>query len=432
MSVVEDSRYTRRAMNGANSIEQLEAAFREKGWPPALLQRAVELRFPKDVLLRWARESWANTEFVSRRLDWHDRLTRGDLRGREATLQDNEAFQELWANSPENLGEWEVTTERGPNAFAQFLLQEHVTVLVLEEQAQLIATCAFASRIANVGGLQLPVHYGQALRVHKDHRRRGYGDQVRSLEWPIGAARRTVAQFDYMRSQNFAVVNWWQKYSPGFFDDVPKRDGDVPGLSVTVLQYPAREFAGDRSGIRKAVHDDIPRCVALINRTHRGHDLFRTYTEEFLLERLADGYWGSHLDRWFGPDRHWSVYGLSDFYVVEEGGKVVACAGLWDRGRDIRDRWRHTRTGEEKVVEVTAVLDIGFARGHAQAMAKLLGFFVGETNRLGRDFLTVPLDRFPRVASLLGVYGPIPEVRALRWGMKEPPITRPHTDLVYW
>jgi len=416
----------------ADPIEQLESAFREKGWPPELLQRASELRFPKDILLRWVRESWANAEFVSRRLDWHAQLTRGDLRGREATLQDNEAFQELWANSPEELGEWEVITERGPNAFAQFLLQEHVTVLVLELQGSLIATCAFASRIVNVAGMQLPVHYGQALRVHKDHRRRGYGDQVRSLGWAIGAAKPTIAQFDYMRSQNFAVVNWWQKYSPGFFDDVPKREGDVPGISVTVLQYPAAGFDGDSSGIRMARRDDIPRCVTLINRTHRGHDLFRTYTEEFLLERLGAGYGGSHLDRWIAPDSRRQAYGLNDFYVVEEGGKVVACAGLWDRGRDVRDRWRHTVTGEEKVVETTAVLDIGFARGRDRDMARLIGFLIGETNRLGREFLTVPLDRFPGVAAMLARYEPVPEVRALRWGMTDPQITRPHTDLVYW
>src|SRR6185295_6184368 len=182
--------------------------------------------------------------------------------------------------SPEELGDWEVTTERGPNAFAQFQLQEHVTVLVLEQAGKLIATCSFASRLVNIGGVQLPVHYGQALRVHKDHRRLGYGDQVRSLGWPVGAMRPTVAQFDYMRSQNFAVVGWWQKYSPGFFDNVPKREGEVPGISVTVLQYPSQPFTGDASGIRKARVEDLERCVALINRKHRGHDLFRTCTVE--------------------------------------------------------------------------------------------------------------------------------------------------------
>jgi ribosomal protein S18 acetylase RimI-like enzyme len=412
--------------------QPLEAAFASRGWSPALVPRAAELRFPADLLRRWAGENWTTGEFIERRLDWHERLTRGDLRGREATTADNEAFSELWANSPEELGDWDVTTERGPNAFAQFLLQEHVTVLVLELRGQLVATCAFASRLVNVGGVQLPVHYGQALRVHKDHRRKGYGDQVRSLGWAIGSARRTVAQFDYTRSQNFAVVGWWQKYSPGFFDNVPKRDGDVPGQSVTVLQYPRQPFTGDAAGIRRAVPADIGRCVALINRTHAGQDLFRTYTVESLSERLRLGYSGRHLDRWLQGQQEPPVYSLDDLYVLEHDGRIVACAGLWDRGRDMRDCWRHRLTGETRVVDTTAVLDMGFALRHASAMARLIRYLIGESNRLGRTFLTVPLDPFPRVASLLSDLAPIPEVRALRWGITDPPVRVPHTDLAYW
>jgi ribosomal protein S18 acetylase RimI-like enzyme len=419
-------------MAADETIDDLEKAARKKGWPDGLVARAIELRFPLRVLLRWARQEWCDAAYVERRLDWHERLTLGSLRGREATLQDNDGFSELWANSPEEIGEWEVITERSPNAFAQFVLQEHVTILVLEERGVLIATCAFATRVVNVGGLRLPVHYGQALRVHKDYRRQGYGDQVRSLGWAAGAARPSVTQFDYMRSQNFTVVNWWKKYNPTFFDDVPEREGDVPGISVTALQYPRRAFDGDATGIRKAQRDDIARCVALINRTHRGHDLFRTYSEGFLLERLGDGYWGAHLDPWMPSDRAPLVYGLDDFYVLEENGRIVACAGLWDRGRDIRDRWRHTKTGESKTIETTAVLDIGFARGREDAMARLLDYLIGETDSLGRDFLTVPLDPFQKVAALLEHYEPVPEVRALRWDMREPAITKPHTDLVYW
>jgi ribosomal protein S18 acetylase RimI-like enzyme len=410
----------------------LEKAARKQGWPDGLVQRALDLRVGRSMIRRWISNPWSDVDYVVRRLDWHERMTLGSLRGREATLQDNDGFSELWANSPEEIGDWEVITERSPNAFAQFVLQEHVTVLVLEERGVLIATCAFAARVVNVAGQRLPVHYGQALRVHKDYRRQGYGDQVRSLGWAAGSARPTITQFDYMRSQNFTVVNWWQKYSPGFFDDVPEREGDVPGISVTALQYPPRPFDGDATGTRPARREDLARCATLINRTHRGHDLFREYSEAFLLERLGDGYWGPHLDPWMPPDRLPPPYSLDEFYVVEEDGRIVACAGLWDRGRDIRDRWRNTKTGEKKTIETTAVLDIGFARGKEEALARLLAYLIGETAQLGRDFLTVPLDPFPKVAALLERYEPVPEVRALRWGLREPAITKPHTDLVYW
>ncbi len=409
--------------------EDLERRARERGWPPGLVERALALRLPPSVLRTWLSGHWATPQFVERRLEWHERLTFGSLRGREATLADNDAFSELWANAPEDIGEWEVTTERSPYAFAQFRLQENLSLLVIEEKGILVACCAFAVHNVLVGGKRLTMSYGQALRVHKDYRRLGYGDQVRSLSRGVGAAAPNHGQYDYMRSQNFAVVHWWKKYAPSFFDNIPDREGDVPGISVTVLQYPSRRFEGDRSGIRRVRAADISRCVGLINRTHRGQDLFRPYTADFLRNKLSERFWGERPERWPGMPH---VYGWEDCYVLEEDGRVVACAGLWDRGRDIRDRWKHKETGEEKVIEVTALLDFGYEDGREAAMARLIAYLIGVTHELGRDYLTAPLDQLPAVAAKLERFEPAPETRALRWELQEPAIRRPYTDLVYW
>lgn len=404
---------------------------RARGWPDGLLERAIELRVPASNLEHWLTNERTDAAYVERRLHWHERLTFGNLRGREATTADNEAYIDLFANAPEELGEWEIYTERGPFAFAQFRLQENVTVLVLEEEGRLIASCSFSMRNVLVGGQKVSVRYGQALRVHKDYRRQGYGDQVRSLSWPIDVSRPSHTQYDIMRSTNFAVVNWWRKYSPGFFEGQPERgEGEVPGIPVTVLQYPARPFDGDTRGIRKAAPADVSRCVGLINRTHRGLDIFRPYTAEFLRDALDEHLWGT----W--PEETWTfyphVYGWDEYHVLEEGGRVVACAGLWDRGRDLRDRWRHTKTGDERVVSVASVLDFGFEPGKEASMARLLGYLIGETARLGRDYLVAPLQHLPAVAAALERYGPEPETRSLRWGIAEPAVTRPYTDLRYW
>jgi hypothetical protein len=405
----------------------LDAAAK-KGVSAETVRRALDLRVPHALIERWLTQPWGEATYIERRLDWHERLTFGPLRGREATLIDNDAFADLWANAPEEIDEWEVTTERSPNAFAQFRLQQHVSILVIEDAGVLVACCAFAPRKVLVGGRRMMVHYGQALRVRREYRRQGYGDQVRSLPWAANAGRPTVTQYDYMRSRNFAVVGWWQKYAPGFFDNIPGREGDVPGISVTVLQYPRRAFTGEVEGIRKVRPADLKRCASLINRTHRGQDLFRPYNEHLLAERLDDGVWGEM------PEGRWwpHVYGWDDYWVLEHEGRVVACAGLWDRGRDVRDRWRHRETGEEKVIQVTAVLDFGFARGHEHSMARLLRFLIGETDRLGRDYLTVPLDQLPKVVDALADLDPVPETRALRWDLSDPPVTRPYTDLAYW
>ena len=48
------------------------------------------------------------------------------------------------------------------------------------------------------------------------------------------------------------------------------------------------------------------------------------------------------------------IYGYEAYYLLEDEGEIVACAGLWDRGRDLRERWRHRESGNERVVAVTA------------------------------------------------------------------------------
>jgi hypothetical protein len=132
---------------------------------------------------------------------------------------------------------------------------------------------------------------------------------------------------------------------------------------------------------------DYERCAALINRTHAGRDLFRAYTAEWLRDRLE------HDVPQGAP---WQpAYALPDFQVLERGGAVVACPGLWDRGRDVREHWTHRWTGQERIVSNTALLDIGFAEGHEDAMTGLIEHLLGETHELGRDYLTAPLATCP-------------------------------------
>jgi hypothetical protein len=333
------------------------------------------------------------------------------------------------------VGDWQITVRREPNAFAQFRLQENVSVPVIEEHGKLLACVVWAKRNLIVGGQRLTVHCGQGLRVRRDCRGRGFGNLVRAVASAFWYPP-TTGQYHYIRAQNFGAVNFFKHTSPRVVDSSPEREGDVPGIPVTVLQLPAKPVSGVGEGIRRALASDIRRCVALINRTHRGQDLYRPYTFESLELRLNEGYWG--------PRSSWveHVYGWQDYFVVEEEGEIVACGGLWDRGRDMREEWLNTVTGEQKSIDVTALLDFGFAAGHERAMARLIAYFLGETHRLGRDCLLAPLQQLPEVAALLEEFRPVADTRGLGWllwdeeserlGRPFVDVKRPHTDLAYW
>jgi len=416
--------------------EALRREWLERGWPQELLEMGARVGVSRRDFETWLGLGESGLERARWWLPQQVDLTFGTIRGREATVMDNDRISDLWANAPEDVGEWEVTVERAPNAFAQYKLQEGVSIPVLEENGVLMACVVWAKCHVVVAGKRLTVHCGQGMRVRRECRGKGYGNLVRAVSSAFWH-RPTIGQFHYIRTLNKAAFDFFKHTSPSVVANVPE-ESETPGIPVTVLQYPRRRFEGDASGIRPARRSDVRRCVSLINRTHRGLDLFRPYSAERLELRLDEGFWGKEVPRGI-----LHVYGWQDYFVLEERGRVVACAGLWDRGRDMRERWRHKVTGEERTTTATAVLDFGFESGHEAAMARLIEYLTGETERLERDFLLAALQQLPVVASQLERLEPIAETRGLGWLLwddetrpmsaePDPPVRRPYTDLSYW
>jgi hypothetical protein len=142
------------------------------------------------------------------------------------------------------------------------------------------------------------------------------------------------------------------------------------------------------------------------------------------------------------PDWWGHLYGWDDYFVLEDNGRLAACAGLWDKGANVRERWRLKASADEKLIDTTALVDFGFAAGREDAMARLIAHLIGETTRLGRGYLVAPLQFLPEVAGRLEDHEPIPERRGLIWrtfdgtfnqmAVPDPPVTRAYTDLFYW
>ena len=422
-------------VNDAATIDvpdDLRTAAREAGWPDGLLERALELRMNRALLRFFMTDPRVNAQIVEQVLRQRERIMLGSLRLREAGWQDGEALAELYANAPEEIGEWQVTVERSPYPFAQFRLQEHATVHVLEERGVMLATVAHSIRNTFVGGERVSVHVPSALRVHRDRRGSGYGGLVsyaEAPEWKWWAN----ANYWYVRSGNFDAASWMQALQPSTAAAQPARDGDVPGLPVTVHYLAARPFDGARTGIRPAHRTDLPQCIELINRTHAGFDLFRPYCEEFLETRLDDSFWGPRPEWW--P----RVYTWDDYFVLEEGGRIVACAGLWDRGAHLREVWLSRDSGERRTIECGALMDFGCAEGREDALARLIEYLAGATQGLGRERLMAPLEQLPDVLGRLVALVAGSETRSLQWRMSEQSgalrelrPARPYTDLAYW
>jgi hypothetical protein len=407
----------------AIDVDALIARAREQGWPDGLMARALAVRTPRFQLSEWLNiKADPNDLFQFERIvEVFEKLAAGPYRAREANFRDLEAFEDLWANSEEKVGDAFVTVQRGPDSFAQFRLQPDASISVIEAEGELLASMVWAPFNCLVAGEPVCIHFAQGLRVRADRRREGLGDLVR--RYPARALQApTVGQVMYLRIGN---ANMGQ-----FLDAVKFQAGaERPQQIATVAYLDARPDGPAPAGLRPIAEADLARCAALINRTHAGLDLFRPYGAESLRDMLDGGVWGE------GPPWRRRVYGWADVVVLEEAGEVVACAGLWDRGRDMREVWREP-DGATRLVEVAAALDLGCASGREDALAALLRHLAGRAAALGRQSLMVDLSHLPAVAARLGDLGSAAEQRILEWSPFMPHLPKRlgecFLDLRYW
>ena len=351
--------------------DTLAARAKVKGWPDGLVERALAVKTPSRQLEGWLQATATETFLfqIQRTVEVFERLASGPYRARELTARDEEAFQDLWANGPEKAGDWEVTIERSPDSVAQFRLQPGASISVIEADGELVACTVWSPANCLIGGKPFSIHYAQGLRVRASRRREGLGDLVR--RFPARALQNpTVGQVMYLRIGNANMA--------GFLEAVKfQADSERPQKVVGVAYLAARPSVARPAGLRPIEERDLARCAELINRTHAGLDLFQPYGAESLRLMLDEGVWGER------PAWRPSVYGWADVFVVEDAGRIVACAGLWDRGRDMREVWRSS-AGEERRIEVAAALDLGCEAGREDALADLLRDIPGVAFEAGR------------------------------------------------
>ena len=300
-------------------------------------------------------------------------------------------------------------------------LQPGASISVIEVDGELVACTVWSPANCMIGGKPVSIHYAQGLRVRADRRREGLGDLVRAF--PSRALQHpTLGQVMYLRIGNANMA--------GFLEAVKfQANAERPQKVVAVTYLAARPSQAEIAGCVRSNRAIWPQCAELINRTHDGLDLFAPYGAESLRHVLDGGVWGER------PPWRAGVYGWADFHVDGGAGRIVACAGLWDRGRDMREVWR-SGAGEERRVEVAAVLDLGCEAGREDALARSAAGLRFEAAALGRQMLIADLEHLPEVVAGLADLEPRWKSRTLEWSPYLPALPRTlgecHLDLRYW
>ena len=406
----------------------------EAGWDPEWLERALDARVSRLTLELWL-EDPRPVAHIGRAVEDIERLAYGTLQSHIATRQDRDRLIDLFAESPEKIGDWEIAVERSPDPFAQLRLQERAYITILEDRGVALAAMQRTIRESIVGGQRMLVSFRMAQRVRSSARGQGYSQLLGVA--PAGEPYFLGAYYHF-RTDNRNAVEWLRNWVPdaaGLQRDPAAAEPStepMPGIPVAVLRLPPLPGQAADSAVRPARPEDLEACVALVNRTHSGADFFLPHSAEFLARQLEP-------PPLFEPDRDVPVYGWPDFLVLEHAGEVVACAGLWDRGRDIRERWHNRETGEDRTVDDAALLDFGYAEGCEDAFVRLLTALQARVATLARSALMAPVEHLPAVTAILASDAIDAEQRTLIWYRTDTPqevldedITNPYTDLRYW
>lgn len=409
-------------------VARVEAA----GWPDGLLDRILALRRDRAEIDAWLDTGFPSPEMLDLWAASQANLLDSTLTVRQASWEDEPLLVDLCANAPEAVGDWSVTVERGPNPYAQFRLQEHPSVMVLEDRRVALGMTASSVRNTLIDGERTSAHFMSGWRVRDGFRGMGLSRLLQSAPGP-GVSWFGLVTYYFVRGGN-ASAAWIDQIVEEMADRPSGWSAATDQQTASVWYLPQPDLGARSSQVRPATRADLPRCRELINRTHVGLDLFRPYSDEYLDQRMDDPSWGPK------PVFRPRVYGLADYRVLEHGGEIVACGGLWNRGRDVREVWRSSAPdGPTLVVDPAALMDFGFAAGAEAAMGELIGHLLAESGELGRSGLLAPLEQLPGVIDAIAHLEATVETRQLHVVPFTSPelsvearVTRPHVDLAYW
>ncbi|MEM7326686.1 MAG: hypothetical protein AAF531_26610 [Actinomycetota bacterium] len=419
----------------AFAIEPLSPALQAKvdaaNWPDGLLDRVLALRRDRDELEAWLDNGFPTAEMLDQWADMKAETIGTSLTGRLGTWEDGPVIADLCDNAPETVGDWTVTVERSPNPYAQYRLQENAYVVLVEDHRVGLAMSGHSIRNTYIDGQKTTANYLSGWRVRDGFRGLGLSTILQNTAGS-GLSPFGLVSYWFVRDGN-AATSWIDRIRDDMADKPEGFARDTDRLSATVSYFGQPELGRRSPRVRPATEDDLDHCIGLINRTNDGLDLFRPYTADYLDRRMSDPAWGPK------PVFYPTVYGLAEYRVLEVDGTIVACAGLWDRGRDVREVWVGPDGDDGFTVDPTAVMDLGVAEGHEAAMAELLSHLLAESATLNRSGMLAALEWLPEVAEAAAHLDPRSEIRALHVQPFALPdltvdlvVTRPFVDLAYW
>jgi len=269
---------------------------------------------------------------------------------------------------------------------ARYELYDNWNVLVAEEEGNVVGWIGWTVKHDPLK--EEAYAYFTEVMVHPEFQRKGIAAKL------LMEAEKNVSNIGY--SYIYCYIFEPNDASQALFEKLGYSNM-VEFKPCSISVYNKGNFA-QKFEIERINENDIPEVVSLINSYYSGRAHFVPYTPESF---------GSYVNGI-------PTYGLENFWVVKNKGKITACAGLWDWSvmgdmcfPKIPLAWKVMRRVFgllglfTKVPKIPAegeyfkgyyVTDPAFETESPEAMSSLIGYFNNFTLDAGRDFFTCHLD----------------------------------------
>jgi ribosomal protein S18 acetylase RimI-like enzyme len=215
--------------------------------------------------------------------------------------RDNARLLEIESKSPQGNKEIAMGVDKSPDAIGRYRLYDNWKILVAEEKERIAGWIGWTEKISESNKKNI---YIVEVIIHPEFRRMGIATKL------ISEAEKYAQEIgsDYI----YCYIFWTNETSKALFEKI----GYSKIVELKFCELSAyKEFKiNEKYTIERIDNKEIPGVVDLINDYYRGRGHFIPFTPESF---------ESHLNKI-------PSYGLENFWIVKDNGKIMACAGVWD------------------------------------------------------------------------------------------------------
>ena len=213
---------------------------------------------------------------------------------------DNDALLNIEKMSPQGNEKLAMVADLSPDITIRYELYDNWEIMVAEEHEQIVGYVGWTVK----NGPLKPYIYLIEVMIDPNFRRKGIGTQLIKEVEKCAKDINASYIYCYMYGPSEPSIKFMEKM--GYIKEKE--------IIICEMSTSKKERIKAKYELEHINESDLPKAVELINQYYAGRAHFMPFTPKSFKDRV---------NKTLG-------YGLENFMVAKENGKIVACGGFWD------------------------------------------------------------------------------------------------------